>query len=137
MSRKYYVYEVIDPRNELPFYVGYTSRDPSKRLYEHIQESRQERHINRKKNDIIKQIRNGKKEPIIRVLFESTSAERALIVEAQYINKYKRILDGGILTNISKGGEHHVVSDEVKKSYQRFEKENPTRTYTEKTEPRR
>jgi hypothetical protein len=128
MSTKiYYVYEIIDPRTEKPFYVGWTSRKSDLRFGEHLRETRS-KVINLEKVNILKDILKENLKPIMKVVYQCTDKENSIKEEIRLIDFYGRIKDGGILTNISKGGEHHVVSDEVKKYLSELRKD---KTYEE------
>jgi hypothetical protein len=128
MSTKiYYVYEIIDPRTEKPFYVGWTSRKSDLRFGEHLRETRS-KVVNLEKVNILKDILKENLKPIMKVVYQCSDKENSIKEEIRLIDFYGRIKDGGILTNISKGGEHHVVSDEVKKYLSELRKD---KTYEE------
>lgn len=99
----YYVYILIDPRNAKPFYVG---KGIHARAYAHITEAKKEPiHWDNpyKCRKILKILKAGCK---IKYEFKFCDTEQqALRLEKQLIKKYKRVCDGGILTNISEGGD--------------------------------
>lgn len=108
----YSVYELIHPVTKICFYVGWTSRATNKRLYEHINEKKI---INISKTKMINEILATGLTPLISVVVTTTNKEESIKKELELIAFYGRINDGGILTNMSKGGEHHIVSTETKK----------------------
>jgi hypothetical protein len=111
--KKYYVYEIINPNTNLPFYIGWTSRSAELRYREHIRETRT-KVVNYEKVSVIKELLNIGVIPRFNIMYETFDKDASINKEIELIGKYKRIKDGGILTNISKGGEHHTVSSEVK-----------------------
>lgn len=126
-TKNYYIYELIDPRTEKPFYVGWTSRTSDLRFSEHLRETRSKT-VNLEKVKILKEILNENLKPITKIVFQSVDKEESIKEEIRLIDYYGRIRDGGILTNISKGGEHHIVSDKVKKHLSEIRK---NKTYEE------
>ncbi len=95
----YYVYELIDPRVNLPFYVG---KGKGNRVYFHLSEQSRAKSDNFKKFDKIKKIRKEGYEPQIKIVEYFENENDAYDYEEQLIKKYgKRDIDeGGILTNI-------------------------------------
>jgi hypothetical protein len=126
-TKNYYIYELIDPRTEKPFYVGWTSRTSDLRFGEHLRETRSKT-VNLEKVKILKEILNENLKPITKIVFQSIDKEKSIKEEIRLIDYYGRIRDGGILTNISKGGEHHILSDKVKKHLSEIRK---NKTYEE------
>ena len=61
----YYVYELIDPRVNLPFYVG---KGKDKRVYFHLSEKSRAKSDNFKKFDKIKKIRKEGYEPEVKIV---------------------------------------------------------------------
>ena len=100
----YYVYHLIDPRTEQPFYVG---KGCGKRDASHLIEAgRAEKYwTNKHKCRIINKIvQQGKKIGIIRIA-DSLTENDAHVLEIAEIEKYGRVCNGtGILTNIQEGG---------------------------------
>lgn len=95
----YYVYELIDPRVNLPFYIG---KGKGKRVYFHLSEKSRAKSDNFKKFDKIKKIRKEGYEPEIKIVQYFEDENDAYDYEEKLIKKYgKRDIDeGGILTNI-------------------------------------
>jgi group I intron endonuclease len=117
----YYVYEILNPDTNQPFYVGWTSRSSELRFKEHIRETRN-KIVNIDKVNIMKNLIDQGKEPFFKIVFETENKELSLKKEMELIDYYGRIKDGGILTNISKGGEHHSVSPAIKKRLSGYRK---------------
>ena len=95
----YYVYELIDPRVNLPFYVG---KGKGNRVYFHLSEQSRAKSDNFKKFDKIKKIRKEGYEPEVKIVEYFENENDAYYYEEELIKKYgKRDIDeGGILTNI-------------------------------------
>lgn len=128
MSMKnYYVYEIVNPITNRPFYIGWTSRSGELRFKEHIRETRN-KVVNIDKVNIIKDILNQGAEPVFNIVFQTSDKGLSVKKETELIEYHGRIKDGGILTNISKGGEHHIVSDDTKK---RLSKKRKNKSYIE------
>lgn len=94
----YYVYEYVDPRTGLPFYIG---KGKKLRIYHHLTET-YENTENHKKYSYIKGLFNKGLEPIVRKIYENLTEKEAYEKEAELITSYGRlgIDEGGILTNI-------------------------------------
>lgn len=97
----YYVYQYVDPRTQLPFYIGKGSR---KRFLRHLFETADNTE-NIKKWCYIQGLRNKNLEPIIQILCDNMTQEEAYCLEESLIIKYGRadIDANGILTNICLG----------------------------------
>jgi hypothetical protein len=98
----YYIYHYIDPRTDLPFYVG---KGTGNRLFDHLTET-EETTENRHKFYKIQYLRNIGLDPIVKKIFENIEEEViAYEIESNEILKYGRIgyEDNGILTNICIG----------------------------------
>lgn len=95
----YYVYELIDPRVNLPFYVGKGKDD---RVYFHLSEKSRAKSDNRRKFNKIQKIRKEGYEPEIKIVQYFENENDAYNYEEHLIKKYGRIRydEGGILTNI-------------------------------------
>lgn len=95
----YYVYELIDPRVNLPFYVG---KGKDKRAYFHLSEQSRAKSENIKKFDKIQKIRKEGYEPKIKIVKYFDDENNAYEYEEKLIKEYGRkdIDEGGILTNI-------------------------------------
>jgi len=95
----YYVYELIDPRVNLPFYVGKGKND---RIYFHLSEKSRARSDNQRKFNKIQKIRERGYEPEIKILKYFDNEDDAYLYEESLIKQYGRIRhdENGILTNI-------------------------------------
>jgi hypothetical protein len=95
----YYVYELIDPRNTLPFYVGKGKND---RVYFHLSEQSRAKTDNARKFNRIQKIRKDGYEPEIKIVKYFEKENDAYDFEDELIKKYGRIRydKGGILTNL-------------------------------------
>jgi len=100
----YYVYHLIDPRNSLPFYVG---KGIGNRMYSHVEFVKNNKipHNNILLFNKIKKVLNGGLNVIYDKVVEGISEESALKLEMSEISKYGRKMDGGILCNLTLGGE--------------------------------
>ena len=95
----YYVYELIDPRVNLPFYVGKGKND---RVYFHLSEKSRAKSDNERKFNKIQKIRKEGYEPEIKIVEYFENENDAYVYEEQLIKKYgrSRYDENGILTNI-------------------------------------
>ena len=103
MKNTYYVYQLIDPRSELPFYIGKGTRY---RMYEHENKVRSGKVPHRNKylfNKINKILSLGLSIKYNKIV-ENVSEKDAFIEEESQIQKYG-IGKKGILCNLSYGGE--------------------------------
>ncbi len=101
---KFYVYELICPDTQDPFYVG---KGSGLRCENHFQDALRPIHKqeNKLKCSIINFYISLKKEIPIQIVKEGLSEEDAYALETQLIQQYGRLIDGtGILTNILPGG---------------------------------
>ena len=100
----YYVYVLIDPRNDQPFYVGKGKGD---RVLQHYYEWECIDQHNRNKALKIKTLKQLGYEPKYKIVFESSDAKLVFDEESRLISKWGRHKydKGGILTNIRLGGE--------------------------------
>lgn len=98
----YYVYAYVDPRTELPFYIG---KGHGTRAYSHLTESRTTTK-NLKKWNKIASLRKSGYEPQVTILIDNLTEDAAYLYEEELIRKYGRkgIDPGGILTNICASG---------------------------------
>jgi len=104
MQKRYYVYKLIDPRNNQPFYIG---KGEGLRAKSHIYEAHKPRNewYNENKNQTILDIENEGKSVIIKKVKENLLEQEAYDLEISLIKKYGKTINGsGILTNISDGG---------------------------------
>jgi hypothetical protein len=108
----YYVYQLRDPRNELPFYVG---KGRGYRAYEHLSGSSGD---NKHKNNTIHQILREGYEVQVEFLWVDLYEKDALRREVWVIHLYgRKDKKEGPLTNKTDGGEGvsgHVWSEEQK-----------------------
>jgi hypothetical protein len=108
----YYVYALIDPRNNLPFYIG---KGKNNRCYDHLKETKETTKNIRKYYKIQYLKENCYDIPVIK-LYKNLDEETAYYMEEVLIWKYGRkdYDENGILTNICetnrppvKRGEEH------------------------------
>jgi hypothetical protein len=101
-SKSFYVYLYSDPRTGLPFYVG---KGTGRRAFDHLKRS-QTKH-NRDKRRTIEAIRQAGLEPQITIPYHCEGEEEAFALESFLIHLWgrKRYEEGGILTNLTVGGE--------------------------------
>jgi hypothetical protein len=97
---KYYVYQLIDPINKQPFYIG-KAEGSSIKNYHNIDPK-----ITRSTKVIIDAIKLRGVEVLVEVVKDNMDEVEALLLEAQLIKKYgRRTKDvGGILTNAQSNG---------------------------------
>ena len=101
---EYYVYGLIDPRTEKPFYIG---KGKGKRISQHFNE-KENIHSNTGKLNLIKEIQESNHTVGQKVFAENLSEEAALLLEKILIFRLGReIFDEGVLTNIVPGGKWH------------------------------
>ena len=104
MVNKYYVYGYYHPITEELFYVG---KGIARRAWNHLCPS----NLNYRKTYFINTINKIKEEyninPIVKILHDKLTEEKALNIEQNLIKKYgrKAFDKDGILTNMSTGGE--------------------------------
>ena len=96
MNKIYYVYALIDPTTNLPFYIG---KGKHNRMNDHFTDYNALE--NNKKHNKINNIRSTGKEPFAIKLFENLNENDAYDIETSIIIEYGRedIDPGGILTN--------------------------------------
>ena len=96
--KNYFVYGLIDPRNNLPFYIG---KGSGNRPQSHLNETL-ENTINPYKFHVIQQIRDAGSEPIVQIYEYFENEQDAYAAEKEMICKFgrKRYDDHGILTNL-------------------------------------
>jgi hypothetical protein len=114
----YYVYQYIDPRNNLPFYIG---KGKGKRYQTHLFETADNTE-NLKKYAYIQGLRNKGLMPTIEIVLDNLSEDQAYHLEESLIIKYGRkdIDPQGILTNICLDNQppHQEWSPDRKRSQQ-------------------
>jgi hypothetical protein len=94
----YYVYALIDPRNDLPFYIG---KGKNNRCYDHFKQ-KEHNTDNKFKFRKIQSILSNDLEIKIEKLFENLDEDIAYQIEEELIEKYGRYNSrpDGILTNL-------------------------------------
>jgi hypothetical protein len=100
----YYVYVLIDPRNNQPFYVG---KGKDKRVEAHYYNWESDRMVNPYKARKINKLKELGYEPKYKIVFENSNVNLVYEEEKRLIAKWGRYRydKGGILTNIRLGGE--------------------------------
>jgi len=100
-SRGYYVYLLIDPRNDMPFYIG---KGKNRRYADHFKSNSLK--SNSYKNNKIKKIIKMNMEVKIDFIYTNLNEEEAFEKEKLLIQKYGRLdKKTGILTNLTDGGD--------------------------------
>ncbi len=100
-KKEYYVYGLIDPRDNQYFYIG---KGKGKRYLSHLKPKRFD--FNYAKLERIKNIQNSGLDIKIEVLFTNLDEETAFELERLIIYKLGReVLNEGILTNLNPGGK--------------------------------
>ena len=110
----WYVYTLIDTRNNQPFYVG---KGNKRRLKATVNINSGSNPLKKK---FLKELKQVGLEPELKIVGEHLNETDALSQEKQLIEEYGRIIKGtGILANFADGGEQgntgHRFSDETKK----------------------
>ena len=102
MTDEYYVYGLIDPRDNSIFYIG---KGKGNRVEQHFTE-KTDYHSNTGKLGVIEEIKKtGQQVPII-MIGENLSEESSFLLERILIYRLgRRIFDEGVLTNIVPGGK--------------------------------
>ena len=109
----FYVYALIDPRTNTPFYVG---KGKGRRYKSHLTETGNG--VNPLKQNIINKIRSLGMEVGVEFLQTNLSEDEAFVWEISYIQHHGRRENGGILANMNDGGTGqtgHVPSAETRK----------------------
>jgi hypothetical protein len=97
--RKYYVYLWINPKTQEVFYVG------KGKYTKYYNRAFNKHHAGRCENKRAKLIQEGyKNEDIVHLVADSLSEEQSLRLEAQLIEKYGILEEGGTLFNFRKNG---------------------------------
>ena len=116
----YFVYQLVNPDTNLPFYVGKGKNDRAKTHLWGKPKSN-----NPDKDSMIAEIRSRGVEPIIQYVYENLSEEEAYLKEEELIAKYGRVKfdNNGILVNIKKDarppsqkGKKRIFTDEHRKN---------------------
>lgn len=95
---RYYVYVFIDPRTNLPFYVG---KGSGRRATRHLNKAKagelgENPHFYNK----IRKIYSEGSDPLIEFVLRTDDEEAAYATEEMLIRQFRRVIDGGTLTNI-------------------------------------
>jgi len=102
MINEYYVYGLIDPRDNSIFYIG---KGKGKRVHQHFAE-KTDYHSNIEKLGIIEEIKKISQEVPFTMIGENLSEESSFLLERILIYRIgRRIFDEGVLTNIVPGGK--------------------------------
>lgn len=101
---KHYVYTLIDPRTNIPLYVGAGSGSTKiKRLQDHIGEAKSGKTLNHDKCKVINELLAEGLKPEI-TFYDCIDATHTAAVEKELIKQYGMMKNGGILTNRHPGG---------------------------------
>jgi hypothetical protein len=111
---RYFAYELVDPRNNKPFYVGIGDRERVKGGYrpdDHIQETRSWlanpstlAKYNIAKLEIIAELLEIQTTPIVNEIHEDDNLDNVSLFEIAKISGYGRKINGGLLVNQNDGG---------------------------------
>jgi hypothetical protein len=104
MQQQFYVYELIDPRTNIPFYVG---KGCGNRIHQHILEANKPRdkQVNKFKCAVINNILSNHRVVVESIIQDKLSEQQAFELEIELIAKYGKRWDGtGSLTNFHDGG---------------------------------
>lgn len=97
---EFYVYALIDPRNDQIFYIGKGSK---KRHLQHVKEYSK---TSSSKNDVIESIISSKLEVKYKFIAENLNEEAAYLLEEILVERFGRIIiKTGNLTNLEPGGK--------------------------------
>lgn len=101
------VYSLTDPKEHIIRYIGISHNTAEHRFRMHLKDAKVRRkkgiYISTKEKWLLSLFEEGL-QPIINVLASDISEEEAIRMEQEYIAKYKRVSEGGILYNIQEGG---------------------------------
>lgn len=113
MNNNFYVYCYYRPWNSSPFYIG---KGKNSRWKHHLKVGT--KHKNKHIANIFKKSERLNLKVEAKILFSNMSESEAFELECQLINTHKRSTDGGLLANLTLGGEGasgNSMSDEQKK----------------------
>jgi len=88
VKKKYSLYLLICPNENIVKYIGITSRKVEERLYEHLRMTGNNPH----KNNWIKKLLNSKKSPKIKVIFDGLTEKEACNLEIKLIKQHRKLL---------------------------------------------
>lgn len=119
MKQEHYVYHLIDPRTDIPFYVGKGKKD---RMYSHVREVMNESwKVNTPKVKRIQDILNENQTVIHKIVFSNLSHAEALRKERQEIRRIGRAdLGAGPLLNLKTGDERPIKKMRPVCQYNKF-----------------
>lgn len=120
----FFVYMLVNPFSNLPFYVGKGSiTKKHDRIKDHL--SLRDK-LNKHKYNTILKIRKQKKEPVVEIVANELEEEFAFNLEKELILSYgRRDIGTGILTNLTEGGEGTagvVYTEEYRKQLSQLRK---------------
>ena len=119
--KKYYVYQHIRlDKNEI-FYIGIGTKTPKRGLTFRSLYNRAHKKSKSNRNSIWQNI-VSKSEYRIEIIFETDEYNEAKNLEIQLIEKYGRIKEGGILSNITSGGDGTLGTPKLKGKDSKFSK---------------
>lgn len=130
----YYVYKLIDPRNNTPFYVG---KGKNSRAYKHL--TNNSKTCNPRKDKIINDIYSCGLEPIVDIFITNLDEKTAYTLEEKIIIELGRqdIDENGILANISlhsqppsQKGKKRTFTEDHKKNLSKASKGKPKKYQT-------
>lgn len=112
-KQEYYVYGLIDPKNNEIFYIG---KGKGNRVFDHFTEQLQKSKGNKLKIKRINSIQQEGKQPKIKYFSKNLDEETAYILEKCLIERIGRsIFKHGPLTNILEGGGNDFLSESNEK----------------------
>lgn len=124
MTNNFYTYLLKRP-DGIPFYVG---KGRGRRCSNHLKPWHLKHDPNRLKVNIINKIRRNGDEPSVEIIKKNLTESDAFLLEIELIKQYGRIKKGGILSNMSDGGEGQYGyrhTEKLKKEFsKRFSGEN-------------
>lgn len=102
-----YIYELIDPRDNLPKYIGKTN-NPRRRYGQHMT---MDFSNNSKKGNWIKKLISLDLKPLMRIIYIASNNDIGNSIEIDKIKKYREIYD---LKNCTDGGSSNTLSESHK-----------------------
>lgn len=113
LENKYYVYELIDPRTDKPFYIG---KGSGERISNYFREYPK---VNQQTKVVLEEIALSGQSLKVNIISESLSEADAIDTEKILIKKYGRKFRevGGLLTNIKASGFLQSTPDTKKGKY--------------------